>query len=599
MKPLSVVPLPLALALLAAASCAPSGYDKARREDTADAYARFLREQPKDPAAPEAKRRLAELEFQEARRQNTVLAYKRFQERFPESERKKDAVVMLENLRYEAAAKADTSTAWMDFLRDHPAGAHGADARSKLDECDWRDASKAGTAKSLEDYLARHPETKHRAEADKAIDDRRFAEAQVAGPRGLLGYLDKNPTGEHREKARGLLAHREALARAWLGEFGAAREALELMADAGERAKLLAQVDLAEADRISARLDPKPLEAFAAARPGPAAEQAKARAKALAKAGALKDLARRLDPSHYARPADELARVLAAPDPRDRWLAAEELGRMGARHAADALLEAATASRFTRVRQRAFEALQALFAPLPAEVREMDGRRRLEALRKLAQSPALLVRVAVLEEVLGEQVSAMANYQRVVSADPADLFAQRRLASLRLARGEAFGAAVSARELAVQVRMLVEQRSQQEGLSPLLLARTLCGARDDARAALEALQALKPKLGRDFPEDLESFTRKADDAQRLAAARLADVELEARAADKGFKGCDDDGGLRERLDAGEADRLRLLSELAARPEEAARFALSYAAANDPAPKIREAAAAALARRGAK
>ena len=572
-----------------------TAYDRARREDSSAAWARFLREHPTDPMAPQVKQRLGELEFQVARRQNGILAYKRFLAAHPDSDRKKDADLLLENLRFEVAAKADTPLAWVEFLRDHPAGAHGAEAKEKLDEADWKDAVKEGTAKAIADYVARHPESAHRQDADRMQDDRLFAEAQGAGPRALVAYLEKSGAGSHRDEARGALAEREATAKAFLGDFVGARRAAELVPAEAARRKVMAEIERAELDRVSAALDAKALEEFAFRHEGALADEAKARAKALAKDKALKGLAERLSPAHFARPEEELLRVLAAPDPRERWLAAEELGLMGARRTVDALLEAAATSRFSRVRERAFVALLALYALLPQEIKDVEARARLEAVRKVAQSPALMVKMALLEELLADAAAALVDYQKSMKGDQTDLFVLRRMLALKLAKGESFGAATAARELAGRVGQLLEQRAQEEGLSPLLLSRTLCGAKDDARAAVEALAGLSPQAARDFPEDLQLFQRRAAEVLRLTTARLSDAEADARSADHGFKGCDDDGSLHPRLAEGEADRLKVVVELSRRPEEAARQALSLSALHDPAAKVREAAKAALER----
>ncbi|MBI5549256.1 MAG: hypothetical protein HY901_35675 [Deltaproteobacteria bacterium] len=585
----------VALLVVPAAGCGPSAYDRARREDSIEAWSGFLREVPADRQAPEARRRLAELEFLHARRQNTILAYKRFLETHPESERRSDAAVLLEGLRFEVASGADTSHAWNEFLRDHPAGAHASKARARLDQADHREAVNAGTSQALELYLARHPETEHRLEVERLLDDRRFAEAQGAGPRALAAYLDTSSAGAYREEARAALAAHEASARAWLGQFEAARRAAEQMPEGPARTKTLAEVGAAELDQLTARLDPHLLEGFAGVHPGPIGDEARSRARALARdrSGTLKALARRLEPSRFARPQSELVRVLAATDPRDRWIAAEELGRIGSIEVAEPLLESAAGSRFSRVRQRAFAALLALFAAVPSEVRELEVRGRLEALRRVAQTPALQVKLALLEELLGEDAKASANYQKCVSSDAADLFVARRLTLLRIRRGEGFGAAVAARELAIRVQQLVEQRAQQEGLSPALLARTLCGARDEAQAAVETLQGLPAQVARDFPDDLQAFTRRAMEALRLVSARLSDAEVEARRTDRGFKGCDEEGDFRERLADGEADRLKVVNELLARREPLIRHALALAARHDPSPSVREAAKAGL------
>jgi hypothetical protein len=580
-------------------ACAGSGYETARRQDTKASYRRFLRERPEDPAAESARERLAELEFLEARRQNSPLGYKRFLEEFPQSPRRGDAQILLENLRFEVARGAGTSLAWNEFLRDHPSGAHADAARAALDAVDFEDAKKAGTAVALQDYLARHPETANRTEAERLVDDRLFIEAREKGPRALVGYLDASGAGVHRDEARAALLVREALARAQVGDFGPARRKAELVVDLSERRKLSAALDEQELEWVAASLEPARLETFATRRPDGTGERARALARALRRdpkeLQELRALAARLDPARYARPAPELLQVLSAGDPRERWLAAEELGRMGARQAIDPLLDAAAGSRFARVRSRALAALQSLFALLPIDALEVEVRARAEALRKLAQGPALQVRLSILEDLMGDEKAALEDYARALRGDAADLLVLRRIASLRARRGEAFSAAVAARDLATRVLQAVERREGEEGASPALLARTLCGARDDAQDALALLQAMPAAAAAEFPEDLGLFRRRAEEATRLASARLSDAEARARAEEKAFRGCDDDGGLATRLADGESDRRAAVTQAAQRKDSRLQPALARVARFDPSADVRAAARDALER----
>lgn len=584
------------LALLAA--CATSGFEAARKEDTAESYRRFLRDEKSHPHAQAAWERLAEIEFDKARRVGTPLAYKRFLEEFPESPRREAARVLLEGLRFEAAREKDVSSGWSDFLRDHPHGTHSVEARKQLEAADYREATQAPSANAIEVFLARHPDSTRRMEAERLLDDRRYAEARAKGPRAVMEYLDLKDAGAHRDEARGELKAREVLARAALGDFeGAYREAQQVASDAG-RTTAAAEVERAELEDCSARLDPEALEAFARRRSGPAAEEARSRARALNQdrkaAAALKALVARLDPLRYARPEEELVRVLEAEDPRERWIAAYELGRLGSRRAVDPLLSAAALSRFSRVRHRAFEALKEIFALLPPETLEIEVRRRAEGLRRVATGQALAVKLAMLDELLGDDRAAAEGYARSLRGGGGDLFVLRRLAHVRSRRGEGFRSAVSARELATEVIALVKQRDGEEkGLSPLLLSRTLCGARDDAAAAAALLSSVPKSVADDFPEDLSAFQSRAEEAMRLSSARLSDAEAGAREARPGFKGCDDPGEAAARLTDGENDRLQAVSELAARRDPRSRPALSRVAQRDPSAKVREAARAAL------
>ncbi|MGI5865097.1 MAG: HEAT repeat domain-containing protein [Myxococcales bacterium] len=585
--------LPVVLALCGCASA----YEKARSQDTAEAYRAFLRENPADPAAPVARGRLAELEFQRARRQHTVLGYKRFLAAFGDTSRASDARLLLEGLRFEAARREGTSSAWLDFLREHPSGAHAQEARHALQEADFKAAMEAPASKSMSDFLARHPSSPHRDEAERALDDRLFAEAREAGPRGLAEYLEKYTAGRHRDEARAQLSARDALARAQIGDFKGARRRAELIPDAAVRAEVELRIDRLELEWTTADLDPRGLLGFALKRDGELAADARRRAQALGgekgPGKALEQLARRLDPARYARPEDELIRVLRAPDPRDRWIAAEELGRAGAIAAIDPLLDAVATSRFSRVRTRAFEALARIFALLPADTLDLEVRARIESLRQMAQGADLHVKLGVLNELVGNPRGAASDYERALRSKVGDAFALWRLAKVRAQEGEAFSAGVAARELATRVLQLTEQRAQDEGLSPLLLSRTLCGSRDEAREALAVLQGIPGEIARDFTDDHALFVRRADEALRVASARLADAEVKARWNDRSFKGCDDDGQMGARLDEGEADRLAAVQEMAKANDPRLRPALERVASRDPSPQVREAARAAI------
>jgi hypothetical protein len=587
-------PLRLLALALGAAACAGSAYDAARREDSIEGYRRYLRERGDEAAAKLARDRLAELEFVAARQQNSRMGYKRFIEEFPDSERRSDALILLENLRFEAAQAAGTTLAWSEFLRDHPSGAHLAQARAALDAADYSDAKREGSAKAMREYLVRHPETANRLEAERLLDDRLFAEARASGPHALLLYLEASPAGTHRDEARTALVEREVTARANLGDFEGARRRTRIVGDAGARAQLEASLDALELDWAAASLDPGALGLLARGRSSaaPRARGLEGELRRDPALQALRRLAQRLEPTHFARPEPELVRVLSAGDPRERWLAAEELGRMGAWRALEPLLNAAVDSRFARVRAQSFSAMQTLFALLPRDVQDVEWRARVEALRKVAQSPALQVRLAVLEDLLGDP-RALADYAKALRGDAADLLVLRRIASLRAERGEVFASAAAARDWATRVMQAIEQRSGGEGAGPLLTSRILCGLRDEAQAARSLLRGIPPAQTASFSEDLKLFLQRAEDAERLASARLSDAEAAARAEDLGFRVCEDDGGLAARMRDGESERLAAVEDLGRRVGQPARLALEKAKRLDPSPAVRAAATARL------
>ncbi len=593
-----------ALALLASGAC-QSSFEKARDLDTAEAYRTFLREEPGDPLSSAARARLSELEFLEARRQHTLPAYKRFLTAFPDAPRAKDAELLIEGIRFEMAAERDTSEAWLIFLREHSQGPHAPEARRRLEDADYRAVQSATTAREIREFLGRHPRTERRAELEKRLDEFEFQEAKGQGARGLAAYLAANPVGVHRDEVREEIFSREAWARAQVGDFAEARRLAERVVRDAPRRALLERIDLAEVDWITSLLDAEALSALVKARAGaPIGEAATARLSLLRALGkpAVERLRASVDPLHYARPVGETIGVLKSPDPRERWLAADELGSTGDFAAIAPLLEEAAKSRFSRVRQRAFEALSRLFELLPRDAVDLTVRSRAEALdRKAAQDVGLFVKLGVVRELLGDADAALQAYESALRLDPEDLFALRRTVELNAEMGKAFRAGVLARELAFRTRQLAERWSgtDVESINPLLLSRTLCGALDDARFALAHLKSLPPEALEDLADDAPRFIAQAEVSERFIAARLADAEAEARSVSREFRMCADEGDQPDRLQEGVRARIEAVSAIAARRDLLRDVLLDRLARRDPAPGVREAARQALAHGGAR
>lgn len=576
---------------LALAACAHDPYEDAHKADSAEAYQQFLKDHPGDPGTEQARARLAQLRFQEARQAHTVLAYKRFLEDFPDSDEAPDAAKLLEGLRFAAAQQVNTAAAYQDFLRDHPDGPHATQARTRVEELAWKEANAAHTAQALRDFAARFPDSSHRGEAEQLADDRSYEEAKGRGNAGITDYLDHSPEGAHRDDARAMLYGQEAEALAESGDMTSAVQLAERVPGSGGEALRLKLARM-ELDDVAAALDPAALKKLAAARPVIAAD-ANALAKELERDGktakALRAQVEKLDPNAFGRPVDELIRALDAPDPRDRWLAAEELGGLGAREAFDKLLDVAADSRFEELRLRAFSALQTLSAVTGPQGSAVQARRRLEKLRKMASGPRMFLKVALVEELAGLRTEALADYNRCLRGDGEDLLALRRLLELE---PPGFSRAVAARRLAVTVEELARAHNADAGDPVLLAARWFCGANHEALAAQQSLEALPASVAQDAPEDLPVFRDKARSAVAATHARLADLEDQARAEKPGFATCESDD-VAPRLEDGVKARLAAVAALGAAKSSLAQYPLRHAARRDPAPAVRAAAQKAL------
>lgn len=601
-------PIAATFLVLGLASCALS-YEDARSRDTAEAYRTFIRENPGDEDVPAARARLSELEFLEARRQHTLPAYKRFLTSFPNSPRARDAQLLVEGIRFEMASEKDTSEAWLAFLRDHPQGTHSQEARRRLEEADYRALSPSATSRDVRLFLGRHPnaDQTRRRELERRLDELEFKESGDAGAKGLVAYLESNPTGAHRSEVKGEVLSREAMAMASVGHFDEARQkAIRIIDDAG-RKRVTDEIDLMELDWIAARLDAAGLDAFIKRLEDlhddtlPALPLARDRKALLAKAApGAQALRESVDPLFFARPTGEMVSVLKSGDPRDRWRAALELGETAGYDVVKPLLDEVSSSRFSKVRTAAFGALEKIFKGLPSDLVDLTVQSQIAVLeKKAAQDSALFVRMGVLQELAGAPDKALVSYEKALRIAPGDSFALRRSVAINLQAGKPFRAGILARELAFRSRHQAEQWTDEEveGTNALLVARTLCGVLDDAQSSLASLKGITPGAVADLSADLPAFVAMAEDAVAFTSARLGDAEANARAKDVRFSSCNQEDDLADRLEEGVKRRLLAVDAVAARTDALREIILKRMAVNDPSPRVRDAAAKVLAAGG--
>ncbi|MGA9525216.1 MAG: HEAT repeat domain-containing protein [Myxococcaceae bacterium] len=538
--------------------CASSAWNATRERDTAEAYRAFLREHPHDEFADAARVALGDKEFEAASKQHTVLAYKRFLEEFPDTPKARAARGLLEGLRFNAAKDRGTAEAWRQFVRDHPEGAHRAEAERALAEAEFREAGPGAGSDALERLVREHPDDPRRADLEARLDETAFRRAAEEGAFALYDYLRQFPAGAWREDAHAALFRLRLEGLLFSGRIEGARRELS-------RSPLKSR-----------------LTGFDEALSHAAARASLQKATDLAVRRALVD--------HYLRSLEDLVKVLDAPDPLDRWQAAEELGQWVTVDALDPLIDAFRTARNPLVRQRAFESLAGIVRALPKRVAEYELAVRVEALRETASSPEVWVVLAALLDVSGRLEEAATEYQRAFSQQAPDPVVLRRWVEIRRGRGELFSAAVAARQLAVWATEAARDfEVPRNARISVIDVRQLCASAVNARHALEAIR--QAKQGRtEFPEDLAQFELTATDAVRLTEARLKDAELALQTQNPNARTCGDDR-VGERLTAALKERTEALRSLAARaPGKTAASVLAFTQQRDPSPAVRAVAA---------
>lgn len=549
MRPLLVA----ATAALLLFACRDSAWSQAARRDTAPAWRAFLSAHPDDERAQDARERLAELELEGARRVHSVLAYKRFLAEFSDTESAPAAVKLLEGLRFNAAMEQGTALALRQFLREHPDGAHRGEAEARLQALELQQLLASDDPETLAALAQSHPDDPRFEAARLEADD--IAYARAASPRAWLDYLRDYPAGQHRDEARTRLLSVEL-------------EGLLVSGDAAGARALVARSPLA---RGIADLHPR-------------LERAQA---VLALEASRDDLVRRALPSYTLRPFDEVVRALSAPDPMDRWQAAEELGFFASVHAIDPLLEAFRTGRLPIIRQRALVSLGRVLRALPREVAEHEVARRLDTLAPNASDAQLQLTIAALLDLSGQLGRAASEYRRAWDANQPDPVVLDRWADIRVERRQFFSAAVAARQMAVWADGVMAARGAVGPAEALWASREACNVLEVSRRAegiIEAAAAEKTE----FPDDVQAFLVKARATRRLAEARLRDAELQLLAVDADARRCGDDA-VAERMAAGREARIAALRQLAKRPPRDFALLLDIARNRDPEPSVREAA----------
>jgi hypothetical protein len=550
----------LSLLLLLTGCGAPRAYQRAQEADTLEGYRAFLREYPEAEDAEVVAARIEELEFEEASKLHSVVAYKRFLEAHPEGPRARSARALLEGLRFNAAKEAGTAEALRQFLRDHPDGAQREEAQRLLREAELEELATTTDSRQLREYLREAPDDPRRLEVESRLDDESFTRAQSAGAVQLFAYLRDFPAGRYREQAKTKLLELEVEG---LLVSGLLEEAESRVAGHPLGTKL---------KDFPARLARARAERSALRSPEPVAQAAQV--------------------GHYLRDIDDLKRALGAPDPMDRWQAAEELGQHVSVRVVDPLLEAFRAGRNPLVRQRALESLQTVLSALPKPVAEYEVAVRLESLREKANSAELYLAMAALLDLSGRMGEAATEYQRAFAPEDPDPVVLRRWVQLREERRQTFSAAVAARQLSLwALRVARDESISPEGGVPLAAARQLCAAVRNARFASEVITRAR-KTSTEFPEDLAGFELVATDALKLSEARLADAELLLREQTPGARTCGDEA-VRERLESAVAQRREALRAVGTKLPKLAPLLLEVARERDPSPEVRTEAAGQL------
>ena len=207
----SCVPLMLAVCCVALAGCADRAWHATRTEDTAAAYARFLRENPSSDHRSVAQEHL---EFQKLRRDLSLEGYGAFQSRYPDSELSRELDVLIEPKYFERTRAAGTPQAYENFLAYFPDGS--LSARALGNQVYLESSGFGARTADLATFADRYPESDFAPEARRSANLAEMTRGIRFKEVSLAVQLDPGVGEPEKLRARFIQSARIAYARAGL-----------------------------------------------------------------------------------------------------------------------------------------------------------------------------------------------------------------------------------------------------------------------------------------------------------------------------------------------------------------------------------------------
>ncbi len=138
-------------------------WETVRQKDTAGAYHRFLRENPKAPQAAEARERLV---FSRLKQEPTAAGYEEFRASYPDSALLAELRPLVEERIFEQVRWRGTAAAHREFLAEFPDSSHAARAAGNVEYLEKRGF--AGRPGELAGCADRHPQSDFAADARRS-----------------------------------------------------------------------------------------------------------------------------------------------------------------------------------------------------------------------------------------------------------------------------------------------------------------------------------------------------------------------------------------------------------------------------------------------
>ncbi|HZX74831.1 MAG TPA: WG repeat-containing protein, partial [Cyclobacteriaceae bacterium] len=142
--------------------------------------------------------------FDRAKQNNTEQAYIEFLQRFPKAKEKTAAIELRDEVAFVQALKINTFSSFQNYLKKYPASLRADDAKARYEKLLFDDKTKEATLKSYEAFLDNYPNTTYRREAERNIFEISTA---MGSSEAFVAFIRKHPGSHFRKEAIDILYH--------------------------------------------------------------------------------------------------------------------------------------------------------------------------------------------------------------------------------------------------------------------------------------------------------------------------------------------------------------------------------------------------------
>ena len=193
--------LGIVILLLVCCATEKSSWEKAKKENTKDAYINYMKKYPKSSFKQEAVRHLA---FLWAAEKNTVEEYEKFLKLHSKSkDLAEEARARIENFYIDEAIKQNSINPYEGYLRKYPHGNRAGRKNQHLEKLYFQDIKKETTIIKLETFLKRFPQGQFSTEVVQMLEKSYFEYAESRDSVLFYNdYIKRYPSGTWVKKAR-------------------------------------------------------------------------------------------------------------------------------------------------------------------------------------------------------------------------------------------------------------------------------------------------------------------------------------------------------------------------------------------------------------